>query len=74
VLRYSTLDTDFSGGGGYPAPSVSWDWQKIDIGMNIDFPYRTKLTIEYAVNEFETKFGTEDNNELLVSLNWRYRW
>jgi len=74
ILRYSSLDTNFSGGGGYPAPSVSWDWQKIDIGLNVDFPYRTRLTVEYALNNFETKFGTEDNNELLVSLNWRYRW
>ncbi len=74
ALRYSTLATDFSGAGGYPAPSVSWDWQKIDIGFNVDFPYRTKLTLEYAINKFETKFGTQDNNELLVSVNWRYRW
>lgn len=74
VLRYSRLDTGFSGDGGYPAPSVSWNWQKLDIGFNIDFPYRTKMTFEYALNNFETKFGTASNNEFLVSLNWAYRW
>jgi len=74
VLRYSNIETNFSGEGGYPAPSVSWDWQKIDIGFNIDFPYRTKLTVEYAINRFETKLGSANNNEFLVSLNWRYRW
>lgn len=73
VLRYSSLDSDFSGSGGYPAPSVSWDWDKIDVGFNIDFPYRTKLTVEYAFNNFETKFGTESNNEFLMSLNWSHR-
>ena len=74
VLRYSSLDTDFSGAGGYPAPSVSWNWQKVDLGFNIDFPYRTKLTVEYAFNNFKTKLGNADNNELLVSLNWHHRW
>lgn len=74
VLRYSNIETNFSGKGGYPAPSVSWDWQKIDVGFNVDFPYRTKLTVEYAINRFETKLGTANNDEFLVSLNWRYRW
>lgn len=74
VLRYSNLDVRFSGTDGYPAPSVSWDWQKIDVGFNIDFLYHTKLTVEYNINDFETKAGSADNNEFLVSLDWRYRW
>jgi len=74
VLRYSSLNTDFSGGGGFPAPSAGWDWRKIDAGINIAFQKKTSLTLEYNKNDFETKLGTGRSNELLVSLNWRYRW
>ncbi len=74
ALRYSDLNTDFSGGGGFPAPSASWDWRKIDAGFNIEFQHRTTLTIEYNKNDFETILGTGHSDEFLTSLNWRYRW
>jgi len=74
VFRYSSLNTDFSGDGGFPAPSLAWDWQKYDFGVNIDFPYHLKLTLEYNKNDFATKLGTKHNDESLVSLNWRLRW
>ena len=74
AVRYSVLDTDFSAPFEYPAPSVAWDWEKLDIGLRLEFQHSINLTIEFTVTEFETKIGTADNNELLVTLGWRKRF
>jgi len=71
AIRYSTLETEFSANNGFPAPSVAWDWKKVDLGFTVDFPAKVSLTFEYNINDFETKNGVKNNNELLISLNWK---
>ncbi len=71
VVRYSELDNDFVGSPLYPAPSVWWDWEKVDYGINFDLTDALRITLEYADNQF-IRFGeTEENNETLVTFRWR---
>ena len=72
AVRYSELNPDFEAGANYPSPSVTWDWQKWDIGLNLDINDDLRLTAEYAINHFQRNGKTEDNNELLMTLRWRY--
>ncbi len=72
VLRYSKLTPDFNTVPGYPSPSVSWEWVKYDIGVNVDLTKTVRLTAEYAKNDFIRAEHHEDNNEVLVTLRWRY--
>lgn len=72
VIRYSKLDNDFEGSPFYPAPSVWWDWEKYDYGLNVDLTKALRLTIEYADNRFIRRGKTENNNETLVTFRWRH--
>jgi hypothetical protein len=72
VVRYSSLKPDFVGHPFYPSPSVTWDWEKYDVGFNVDFNKDIRLTLEYAQNDFIRKNKKEDNNELLMTVRWRY--
>lgn len=72
VVRYSKIDNDFVGTPNYPAPSVWWDWEKIDYAVNFDFNPKLRLTIEYADNRFIRGGVEQSNNETLVTLRWRY--
>ncbi len=71
VIRYSTLNADFVGPAAFPAPSVWWDWQKIDLGVNFELTKTLKLTLENSQTEFVRGGKTENNNEFVATLNWR---
>lgn len=72
VIRYSSLDPQFAGTPNYPAPSVWWDWQKIDYGVNIQFSDNVRLIMEYADNSFIRAGQRENNNETLFTLILTY--
>ncbi|MES2675078.1 MAG: hypothetical protein V4660_12620 [Pseudomonadota bacterium] len=72
VFRYSKLNNDFVGETRFPSPSVWWDWQKYDLGFNTDFGENIRLTLEYNINKFVRSQRTEENNEFLATLRWRY--
>jgi hypothetical protein len=72
VIRYSAIDNHFEGNPIFPSPSLWWDWEKLDIGFNTDFGDSIRVTLEYAINNFERKGITEENNEFLMTLRWRY--
>ena len=49
VVRWSALQNFFKGDGAkYPAPSVWWNWVKVDYGVRIGFARNADLTIERA--------------------------
>ncbi len=72
-VRWSKLDNDFGRPpGGTPAPSLFWDWTKIDYGLRVGIFQGIDLTMEYADNRFILANGAErENNELLATLRWR---
>lgn len=73
VIRYSELDPDFVGNPAYPAPSVWWEWEKYDYGINLDFSNKLRVIIEYADNTFIRGGRDEENNETLVTFLWRHQ-
>lgn len=72
VVRYSELTTDYGGPAVYPSPSLWWDWTKIDAGFTLDFSGNLSLMAEYAITEFVRGGVEEENNEILVTLTWRF--
>ncbi|HKH47934.1 MAG TPA: hypothetical protein VKM72_25025 [Thermoanaerobaculia bacterium] len=73
AVRWSRLDNDFRNPrGGTPAPSLTWDWDKIDAGVRLGIFQGIDLTLEYADNKFILGNGAErENNEFLATLRWR---
>jgi hypothetical protein len=72
VVRLSSLDNHFVGNPLFPSPSFWWDWRKVDVGFNTDFGEKVRLTLEYSINQFQRNMKTEENNEYLMTLRWRY--
>lgn len=73
AVRYSKLDNDFRNKPGpNSAPSLAWDWEKIDAGLRLGVFAGVDLTVEYADNRFILGSGAErENNEALATLRWR---
>ncbi len=73
VIRFSKLDPDFDGGSReFPAVSVRWKWEKLDLGVRLELISGLDLTLEYADNSFILGTGVEaENNEFLTTLRWR---
>jgi hypothetical protein len=71
AVRWSKLEPGFTNPARTPAPSLAWEWEKIDAGIRLGITPGTDLTIEYAENKFLTARGWRDNNELLSILRWR---
>lgn len=71
AVRYSKLEPDFRNPARTPAPSLSWEWEKLDAGLRLGITPGSDLTVEYARNEFLTARGWRDNDELLSTLRWR---
>lgn len=72
AVRWSMLDNDFRNNPKTPAPSLAWDWTKLDAGLRLGIISGVDLTVEYADNTFTLGSGAErDNNEFLTTLRWR---
>ncbi|HEV8578834.1 MAG TPA: hypothetical protein VGX68_07080 [Thermoanaerobaculia bacterium] len=72
AVRYSKLDNDFRNQGPSSAPSLAWDWEKIDAGLRLGIFSGVDLTMEYADNRFILGSGAKrENNEFLATLRWR---
>lgn len=71
AVRYSRLEPDFANPARTPAPSLAWEWEKLDAGVRLGITPGSDLTVEYARNEFLTARGWRDNDELLATLRWR---
>ena len=73
AVRYSKLEPDFAGGSAqYPAPSVRWDWVKIDYGVRLTVVSGVDLTVEYADNTLTRADGRElSEDEALATLRFK---
>ncbi|MEM9291504.1 MAG: hypothetical protein AAGD01_07485 [Acidobacteriota bacterium] len=73
AIRYSSLDPGPLGGSpAFPAPSVRWDWEKIDYGLRMGIYSGIDLTVEYSDNTFTLLNGRELGiDEFLTTLRWK---
>lgn len=73
AARYSRLEPEFAGGSAqYPAPSVRWEWTKLDVGVRLAIVAGVDLTVEYADNVLTRADGRElSEDELLATLRFR---
>ncbi|HWM94917.1 MAG TPA: hypothetical protein VN493_29450 [Thermoanaerobaculia bacterium] len=72
AVRYSEIDNDFRNPAQTPAPSLAWDWRKLDAGLRLGIIPGADLTVEYADHEFILGSGAKrENNEFLTTFRWR---
>ncbi len=71
VVRYSRIDNDFVAPPGFVAPSVTWDWTKIDLGARVTLLQNVDLTVEYAYHDIEASQQI-DHDEFLTTLRFRF--
>jgi hypothetical protein len=71
VVRYSRLDNGFAAPSGFVAPSVTWDWTKIDVGARVTILQNIDVTVEYAYHDIEASQQI-DHDEFLATLRFRF--
>lgn len=73
AIRYSKLDPDFAGDiMTYPAPSVWWEWKKLDVGFTARLYRGWRMTFEYTDSQFLRGGKWEHGDEFLTTLRWRW--
>lgn len=72
AVRYSELDPRFRAHPQFPAPSVMWDWRKIDLGVRLGVMEGLDVTVEWNDNEFVRAGREESADEFLATV--RVRW
>jgi hypothetical protein len=68
VVRYSSIDNEFTAPREFPGPSVAWDWNKLDVGIRIGITRNIDVTVEYARNTAKRAAGNIHPDETLVTL------
>jgi hypothetical protein len=71
AVRYSRLDNGFLAPPGFVAPSVAWDWTKIDVGARVTILQNIDVTVEYAFHDIEASQQI-DHDEFLTTLRFRF--
>lgn len=71
VVRYSKLVNDFTAPGSFVAPSVMWDWAKLDLGARITIRKGLDVTVEYAFHDI-TAARPIHHDEFLTTLRLRF--
>ena len=75
TVRYSRLDPQFRTHPQFPAPSVMWDWEKIDVGLRIGIiDEMLDLTVEWNDNTFVRAGRDESADEFLATVRWQMDW
>lgn len=71
AVRYSYLKPEFDGGSPlFPAPSLRWEWTKVDYGVRLGIIPRVDLTLEFADNTFVVRGVDRSADEFLATLHF----
>jgi len=66
TARVSGLINHFKGPPTYPAPSVWWNWQKIDLGVRIGLAKNVDITAEHAKHNIVAPRRLEPSETLVM--------
>ena len=69
AARFSRLENHFANPQS-PAPSMFWDWDKVDAGVRIGLRHGLDVTAEYTTHQIESRFPL-GLRETLVTVRWR---
>ena len=58
----------------FPAPSVFWDWEKLDIGLRLGILEGLDVTVEWNDNTFVRGGLDESADEFLATVRWEMDW
>lgn len=72
AVRYSKLEPDYVTAATYPAPSVMWEWEKIDLGLRVGLISGLDMTLEFNDSSFWRQGKKESEDEYLATF--RYNW
>jgi hypothetical protein len=73
VLRYSRIDNDFSAPRDFVAPSMAWDWRKLDLGLRLGILRGVDFTVEYAFHDIDAlPSGASRPHEAVFTLRVAY--
>ncbi|MBK9062003.1 MAG: hypothetical protein IPL89_02200 [Acidobacteria bacterium] len=67
-VRISYIDNLWENPAGFVAPSVGWNWRKVDYGVRVGIVRGLDLTVEYARHDATTRRGFVHPDEWLVTL------
>lgn len=70
ALRASALRNDFGPVPGFPAPSIWWNWDKVDGGVRVGLKRGLDVTVEYTQHHVESRLPLK-LREALVTVRWR---
>lgn len=68
VVRLSQITNDFDAPAGFVAPSMAWDWFKLDGGLRIGIVRGVDLTAEYARHDMILKTRVLHPDEFLATF------
>lgn len=67
AIRFSRLENDFSAPRGFVAPSLAWDWDKLDVGLRLTIIRKLDLTLEYSFHDIAASRSIS-HDEALATL------
>ncbi|HEX2059226.1 MAG TPA: hypothetical protein VHK90_00655 [Thermoanaerobaculia bacterium] len=76
AVRASGITNDFGPVPGFPAPSIWWDWTKLDAGVRVGLERGFDVTFEYTKHNIgsavtATNPRQPEQREALVTVRWR---
>ena len=70
AVRASALRNEYGPVPGFPAPSIWWNWDKVDGGVRIALSRGVDVTVEYTQHHVESRLPLK-LREGLVTVRWR---
>lgn len=70
AVRVSALRNDFGPVAGFPAPSIWWNWDKVDGAVRVSLRRGVDVTAEYTQHHVDSRFPLK-LREILATVRWR---
>ncbi|HVG25633.1 MAG TPA: hypothetical protein VND45_15860 [Thermoanaerobaculia bacterium] len=70
AVRASAIRNDFGPVAGFPAPSIWWNWDKVDGGVRVGLKRGLDVTVEYTQHHVASRLPLK-LREALVTVRWR---